>query len=280
MTQFICCQCGTQFADAAAEPAHCPICEDERQFVRWQGQVWTDSEELSRGHRLEWRDEAGVTGIGITPSFGIGNRALLIEEEDGCILWDCVSLVTKEAIQRISERGGLKAIAISHPHFYAAMGEWSDAFGKVPIHIHAADRQWVMRSHPAIQFWEGETKRLSATMTLIRCGGHFEGGAMLHWTKGAEGKGALFVGDIAAVTMDRRHVSFMYSYPNNIPLGPAAIRRIARAAAPFQFDRIYGAFWARNIASGGRERFDASVSRYLAAIAPETDPAGSAQNSV
>jgi len=126
-----------------------------------------------------------------------------------------------------------------------------------------------MRPHPSITFWEGETKRLSATMTLIRCGGHFDGGTLLHWSKGAEGKGALFVGDLTAVTMDRRHVTFMYSYPNNIPLGPAAVRRIAAAVKPFSFDRIHGAFWDRNIAAGAREAFDRSVARHLAAIAPE-----------
>jgi len=90
---------------------------------------------------------------------------------------------------------------------------------------------------------------------------------MLHWRTGPDGKGALFVGDIATVTMDRRFVSFMYSYPNYIPLDAAAVRRIAETVGPLAFDRIYGAWWDRNIASGGKAAFDASVKRYLAAIA-------------
>jgi glyoxylase-like metal-dependent hydrolase (beta-lactamase superfamily II) len=266
MTHFICSQCGVQFAASLAAPEHCPICEDERQFVRWEGQAWTDMDALGRDHRLAWRDEDGVTGIGMEPSFAIGQRALLIEEADGCVLWDCTSLVTPEIVEAIGNRGGLKAIAISHPHFYGAMVEWSEAFGGIPVYLHADDRQWVMRPSSSIVFWEGDTHRLSNTQTLIHCGGHFEGSSMLHWAAGASGAGALFVGDSAQVTMDRSHVSFMYSYPNIIPLGPAAIRRIASAVAPFAFDRIYGGWRDRNILAGARQAFDRSVARYLAAV--------------
>jgi hypothetical protein len=74
-------------------------------------------------------------------------------------------------------------------------------------------------------------------------------------------------GDVAQVAMDRRHVSFMYSYPNYMPLNAATVRRIAEAIAPFAFDRIYGAWWGRNIEHGAKAAFDASVARYLAAIA-------------
>ena len=266
MTHFICRQCGTQFDFTETPPERCPICEDVRQFVRWQGQAWTDARELASQHRLVWREELGVAGIGLEPSFAIGQRALLIEEADGCVLWDCTSLVTPEISARIAARGGLKAIAISHPHYYSAMADWSEAFGNVPVYLHADDREWVMRRHPSLVFWEGETHRLSETLTLIRCGGHFAGGAVLHWAGGAEGRGALCVGDIATVTMDRAHVSFMYSYPNYIPLGGAAVRRIAAALAPFAFDRIYGAFRDRNIVSEARAAFDASVARHLKAI--------------
>ena len=264
MTHFICRQCGVQFNASVAPPEHCPICEDERQFVRWGGQAWTDMQELGRDHRLQWRDDDGVTGIGIDPAFAIGQRAMLVEEPDGCVLWDCTSLVTPGIVEAIGRRGGLKAIAISHPHFYGAMVEWSEAFGGVPIYLHADDRRWVMRQSPSIVFWEGEMHRLSDALTLIRCRGHFDGGSMLHWANA--GAGALFVSDIATVTMDRSHVSFMYSYPNIIPLGARAIRRIAAAVAPLAFDRIYGGWWDRNIRSGARQAFERSVARYLAAI--------------
>ena len=58
--------------------------------------------------------------------------------------------------------GGSAAIAISHPHYYASMVDWSRAFGGVPIYLHAADRPWVMRPDPAIVLWEGDTQRSAA----------------------------------------------------------------------------------------------------------------------
>ena len=97
-----------------------------------------------------------------------------------------------------------------------------------------------MRPDKAIVFWEGETRTLGDGLTLIRCGGHFEGGTVLHWPGGADGKGALFSGDIIQVVPDRKHVSFMYSNPNYIPLAVAAIERIVKAVEPFEFDRVYG----------------------------------------
>jgi hypothetical protein len=44
---------------------------------------------------------------------------------------------------------------------------------------------------------------------------------MLHVPQVADGAGALFSGDIIQVVPDRRWVSFMYSYPNLIPLSAA-----------------------------------------------------------
>src|SRR5262249_5248241 len=145
--------------------------------------------------------------------------------------------------------------------------EWSRALGNVPIYLHNADRQWVMRPDPAIVFWDGETQELGEGLTLIRCGGHFPGGTVLHWAEGAEGRGGLVTGDILQVCPERRHVSFMYSYPNYIPLGATAVRRVAAAVEPFGFDRIYGAFRDLTIASDGKAAVARSVERYLKAIA-------------
>jgi hypothetical protein len=115
--------------------------------------------------------------------------------------------------------------------------------------------------------WSGESHRLSDDIVLVRTGGHFAGGTVLHWRKGAEGRGALLTGDIAMVAADRRSLSFMYSYPNYIPLNAGAVGRIADAVRPLAFDRIYGAWWNRNISTGAKAAFEASVRRYLAAIA-------------
>ena len=267
MTHFICCQCGTQYADRDLAPSGCAICDDERQYVRWSGQAWTTLEELQQNHRVRWEEEGdGLAGIGTAPSFAIGQRALLVESDFGNVLWDCIAFIDGDIVQRVNARGGLKAIAISHPHYYTTMVAWSEAFGGVPIYLHESDREWVQRPHHAIVYWSGDVHAISATLTLIRCGGHFPGGTVLHWSEGAYGKGALLSGDVLQVTQDRRHVSFMLSYPNYIPLGVRSIEHIRNVLSPYAFDSIYGAWWKQNIIGHGRAAFEASVSRYLAAI--------------
>jgi glyoxylase-like metal-dependent hydrolase (beta-lactamase superfamily II) len=264
MPLWTCETCGAQFPDDENPPAACQICEDERQYVGWKGQTFLTREALSECHRLVWRDDLGLTGLALEPSFAIGQRALLVPLADGWLMWDCVPLATPEAIAHVRSLGGLKAIAISHPHYYGALADWSEAFGGVPVYLHADDRQWVTRPHASIVHWTGENHRISDDVLLLRTGGHFAGATMLHH---ANGRGALLTGDIAQVTMDRRFVSFMYSYPNYMPLNAAAVRRIAAAVEPLAFDRIYGAWWDRNIAAGAKAAFAASVARYLAGIA-------------
>ena len=105
-------------------------------------------------------------------------------------------------------------------------------------------------------------------LTLINCGGHFEGGTVLHWPAGATGKGALLTGDIIQVVQDRSYVSFMRSYPNLIPLGATAIHRILDAIEPFSFDQIYGGWWKANVLSDAKAAVTRSAERYLRAIAP------------
>jgi len=141
--------------------------------------------------------------------------------------------------------------------------EWSRAFGNVPVYLHAADREWVMRSDACIQFWEGETHAIGSGVTLIHCGGHFNGGTVLHWQDGAQGQGALLSGDIIQVVSDRQHVSFMYSYPNLIPLPATTVRRLVHAVQPFAYERIYGAWWDRNILTHGHDVVARSAERYL-----------------
>ncbi len=208
--------------------------------------------------------EPGLIGVGIEPHFAIGQRALFLRTPKVNVLWDCLPLLDEAVVEAFKGLGGISAIAISHPHYYSSMVEWSRAFGGIPIYLHAADRQWVMRPDKAIVFWEGETKGLGDGLTLIRCGGHFEGGTVLHWQGG--GLGALLTGDIFQVVADRKHVSFMYSYPNYIPLPASAIKRLVSAVEPFEYDRVYGAFWDMVIERDGKAVVKRSAERYLRAI--------------
>ena len=157
MPIWTCEQCGAQFPENAEPPQACLICEDERQFVNWKGQAWLTPEELAKGRKLVWRDDLGIPGIAIEPGFAIGQRALLVPEADGCVMWDSVPLVTREAIDYVRSLGGLKAIAVSHPHFYGAVADWSEAFGGVPVYLHGDDRAFVTRPHSAIVPWTGDS---------------------------------------------------------------------------------------------------------------------------
>ncbi len=266
MTNFICVTCGTQYPPGAEPPAACPICEDDRQYVGWDGQQWTTMDALRQAHTNSIREEEpSLYGIGSEPAFAIGQRALLVAAPGGNVLWDCISLLDDATIAGVREHGGLRAIAISHPHYYSAMVEWSHAFD-APVYLHAADREWVMRPDPAIRFWEGETLALGDGLTLVRCGGHFPGGTALHWPHGAQGRGALLTGDILTVVQDRRWLSFMYSYPNLIPLNARAVQHIVAAVEPFAFDRIYGAWWGRVVAADAKAAVRRSAARYIRAI--------------
>jgi glyoxylase-like metal-dependent hydrolase (beta-lactamase superfamily II) len=266
MTHFMCMQCGVQYAASDTPPKSCVVCEDERQYVRWAGQGWTTMEELAGDHKVVLKDEDGVLAIGVEPSFAIGQRALLIETPAGNVLWDCVSLVDDETVAALKGRGELKAIAISHPHFHSASVEWSRAFGGIPVYIHADNQKWVMRPDPKIVLWEGETKSVLPDVTLIRCGGHFEGSSVCHWRR--QGKpNRLMVGDTMQVVQDRKHVSFMYSYPNIWPLNARKVKRIAAAVAPYDYDSIHGAFWGYRILADAQAVVAHSVERYLNAIA-------------
>ena len=264
MPAYICKTCGVQYAPSERPPERCPICEDERQYVGWQGQQWITMEELiAEGRRNELREEEpGLTSIGTEPPFAIGQRALLVQTSAGNVLWDCLSFLDDATVEAVKRLGGLQAIAISHPHFYASNIAWSAAFGDCPVYIHASDRQWLAYPSPAVRLWEGVSREILPGLTLLNPGGHFEGAAVLHWA-GAEGRGALLSGDTVTVVMDRRYVSFMYSYPNLIPLPEGAIRRILDTLRPYRFERVYGAWNGRVVAVEGADAVERSAERYL-----------------
>jgi hypothetical protein len=258
----VCKACGTQYPPSDQPPAACSICEDPRQYVPHdEGQVWLTWEQVVAEHSADIRDDRGILGIGCTPSFAIGQRALLVKSPAGNVLWDCISYLDDAIVERVRGEGGLAAIAISHPHYYSAMVEWAHTFA-CPVYLHEAERKWVMRPDPAIRFWDGETHELGNGLTLVRCGGHFEGGQVLHWAE----RRALLSGDIVMVIPDRRFVSFMYSYPNLIPLPPSNVQRISDALAPFPFDTIHGAWWDRVVEDEGSTVVRRSADRYVRAV--------------
>ena len=266
MPHFICTACGTQYPESDAPPAECLICEEERQYVPPRGQTWTTLQALAVDHANALREyDSGLIGIGTAPKFAIGQRALLVRTGGGNVLWDCISLLDNATVSALRALGGVQAIAISHPHFYTTMVEWARAFD-CPVYLHAADKGWVMRPDACITHWEGETRKLWDGVTLVRCGGHFEGGTVLHWAGGAGGKGLVCAGDILTVCTDRKWLSFMRSYPNLIPLSAREVRAIGDALKGFAFETIYGHYFDRVIEKDGKAVLEKSVVRYIAAI--------------
>jgi hypothetical protein len=263
VTIHICRTCGTSYPEAPQPPPACPICDDERQYVPRGGQSWTTREALSAAHVNGWRQlEPNLLQIHTNPPFAIGQRALLLRQPSGNILWDCIALLDEATQAIIKALGGLAAIAISHPHYYTTVQDWAQTFG-CPVYLHAADRKWLMRPDPSVNFWQGETLALADGITLLRLGGHFEGGTVLHWAGGAERRGAILSGDILQVAGDTSRVSFLWSYPNMMPLASATVRRIAETLKPWPFERVYGAFPDRQIVQDGKRGVERSAARYI-----------------
>jgi len=234
-------------------------------------------EELRRDHTNHFEEiEPGVTQIVTRPSFGIGQQAYLIETPEGNFLWDCVALIDDATVNEIQQRGGIAGIAISHAHYYTTMISWSEALGNVPIWLHEANRPWVMRQDGAIEYWTGDTLEPLPGITVIRTGGHFPGAMVLHRGGIASDvperrDGVLFPGDIITVVADPRWVTFMYSYPNSIPLDPATVRRMVDLIAPYPFERIHDAF-DKHVLADGSAAVERSADRYIRHIRGEAGP--------
>ncbi|RBN38819.1 hypothetical protein DMN50_23455, partial [Priestia megaterium] len=151
-----------------------------------------------------------------------------------------------------------------HPHYYSTQVEWAETFN-APIYIHEDDKEWIVRQSDKIKFWSGESLELTNGITLYRLGGHFKGGAVLHWKNGDNNKGILFTGDIMQVAADRHWVSFMYSYPNFIPLPASKVREMADKVKDLSFNRIYNAF-NRVVMENAEQAVQKSADRYIKAI--------------
>lgn len=235
----------------------------------WNGQEWITLEEMiSGGYRnvIRKEEDDGLYSIISEPEFAIGQRAFLLDTPDGIILWDCLTYVDQETIDKIHSLGNLKMIAISHPHYYSSMVEWSKSFGNVPIYLHELGRRHVVQHSDAINFWPGESVSPMKGISLVNLRGHFDGGTVLHWERGAHGKGLVLSGDVIQVVQDRRWVSFMYSYPNLIPLPENKIRQIWDRISKYRFEKLFNAFRGRQILGNACEAVTKSAERYIAHI--------------
>ncbi len=217
-----------------------------------------------------YEHEPNLIGIETVPEFAIGQNAKLIRTSEGNVLWDCISYIDDVTVDLIRGLGGIKFISISHPHFYSSMVEWAERFD-ARIYLHARDKQWVMRPSDRIEFWDRPQFSLTSEVTLVHVGGHFAGSTVLHWKTGADGRGVLLTGDTVSVSADPRWVSFMYSFPNRIPLSERAIDRIISRLEPLSFDRLYGTQFDSVVESDAKGAVMRSADRYIRALNRQDD---------
>ncbi|HYZ56764.1 MAG TPA: MBL fold metallo-hydrolase [Streptosporangiaceae bacterium] len=263
MPVWICVTCGNHYPDTDSPPSSCVICSDERQWVPPAGQRWATLAELAAaGHRSDIREvEPGLLGVGVDPPVGIGQRALVVTTPEGNLLWDPPGFLDEHAISEVRRAGGLRAVSASHPHFYGAMAEWGHAFG-ADILVPEADASWITRPSPSVRIWSG-TLAVLPGVTLIQCGGHFPGSAVVHWAAGAGGAGVLLTGDTIFVTPGEDRITFVWSAPNRLPLPETSVRAVIGAVRPYQFDRIYGGWWEPAIRRDARRVLESSAGRYI-----------------
>jgi hypothetical protein len=270
---WICATCGNHDTEADSPPAGCAICTDERQWVPPTGQRWTTLEELSAaGHRADPRElEPGLVGIGADPPFAIGQRALLVTTPQGNLLWDPSGFIDELAIQTVRDAGGLRAVSASHPHFYGAITEWSNVFD-AEILLPEADAAWLTRrpERPPVT-WSGTLPVLPG-VTLVQCGGHFAGSAVVHWAEGAGGAGALLTGDTVFVTPGEDRVTFVRSAPNRLPLPERAVRGVLDAIRWYRFDRIYSGWWEPVLRRDAHAVVERSGQRYIQWLRGDVPP--------
>jgi glyoxylase-like metal-dependent hydrolase (beta-lactamase superfamily II) len=267
MQNYICETCGVQYEGSVHEPHSCKICEEERQYVSSKGQSWTTLESMVESGTYNTEvsmEEENLYRVQTSPSFGIGQTAYLVKGNRYNVLWDCVSYIDEHKIEAIQQLGGIDAIALSHPHYYSTQVEWAETFNAT-LYIHEDDKKWVTRMSERIVFWSGDTLELSEDIVLQRIGGHFKGATILEWKEGNHQQGVLLCGDIVRIVADREWVSFMYSYPNFIPLPGDTVERIAQRMEELTFNRIYDAF-NRVIKDNAAESVQRSAKRYVDAL--------------
>ena len=270
MPVWICRTCAVEQPDSDGPPALCAICSDDRQYVRPGGQTWTTMPELvAAGHQGSVEEvEPGLYGIDVTPSVGIGQRALLLQTAAGNVLWDPNGYLDEPIAAAVDALGGLAAVAASHPHMFGAQVAWSQRFGGVPVWVQERDAGWVQRTDPVVRTWD-ETHEVAPGVTLHRIGGHFPGSAVLRFVA-ADRRVVLLSGDTVAGTPDEHWVSFMRSFPNKVPLSAAVVERIATRVLALEPERLYDNFGGQVLADAG-EWVHRSAERYACWVRGDFD---------
>lgn len=84
-----------------------------------------------------------------------GSTSIPLDAAEGNILWDAVAFIDSNAKKAIKNAGGIRAIALSHPHFLGACVEIAEEFD-VPIYMSAKDKEWISCPSDRYKLFTGE----------------------------------------------------------------------------------------------------------------------------
>ena len=263
MDYLVCSTCGTQYGDTSRST--CRVCIDPRQYVPPSGHSFTTLRTLrdSKKYRNEIRMDpynSSMYSIWTVPQFAIGQRAILVRTPNGNVLWDCVSYLDEETIDAVNKLGGISMIVISHPHFYSSHLEWANVFN-CKVCISTEDSEWLckMDKEKHILIKEKKVDLLGdGELLLVKLGGHFPGSNVLYWKSAKK----LLTGDTIMVVPSgmseplpgTTSFTFMWSYPNSIPLPPKDIHNIWKGVSELEIDDVHAAWWGRDVRGKGKER--------------------------
>ena len=215
MEHYICITCGTQFAETAGAARALPDLRG-RAAVRRPRRAALDyaGETAARPPQRDHAGGAGADRIGTEPKFAIGQRALLVRTPRRQRALGLRHAARRRRPRRGPRaRAGIGAIAISHPHYYSAMVEWSRAFGARRSTCTTPTASGCMRPDPASLLGGRDTAaRRRADADPLRRPLRRRPGAALGGR--CRRQGGLLTGDIIQVMQRPQRVSFMYSYPN------------------------------------------------------------------
>ena len=172
-------------------PGVCVVRADERQWLPPGGQRWTTLADLAAaGHAFDVREvEPGLTGIGADPPVAIGQRSLLVATPGATSLGP-VGVHRRRRGDRGPGGGRAELRHRQPPALLRRDRPVGGAFG-AEILVLADDAGLAASRTRRLGPDLGRTPDVLPGVTLIQCGGHFPGSAVLHWADGADGRGAL-----------------------------------------------------------------------------------------
>ncbi|PWN48353.1 hypothetical protein IE53DRAFT_389448 [Violaceomyces palustris] len=127
--------------------------------------------------------------------------------------------------------------------------------------------------------WEGDVLEVVPGVKVLRCGGHFPGSSILVWDRdltpghdttsqragdgNARRGGVALCSDTFMPCPDGKTFSFMWSYPNMIPLKPKDVEKIWQSVRPYPFQDVIGGWPGKAILGSSHEKLRISACNFV-----------------